>query len=181
MAAKESAAKRFRLCARLLDLAQLGLAEWLFGNIYEAVVKIPDRLTAEPFHDASTRISSGSMSVLGPGSPVRYYLPAAPITLASTLAAVIIGWASAGARRWLVVTAASTMSGVAITAYVVRRVNFRLFFAAEPPPPAERDALIRIWYRANVLRILATSGALLAAYRAKQVIIVPPDGRTRAH
>ena len=41
-----------------------------------------------------------------------------------------------------------------------------LFFSADPPSPAEREALIRIWYRVNVLRI--TAGALLAAYRASK-------------
>jgi hypothetical protein len=57
--------------ARLLDIAKLGYAQWLFGNIYESVVKIPERLATDP----------NRTSVLGPGSPLRYYAPVLPVTV----------------------------------------------------------------------------------------------------
>ncbi|BBZ73215.1 hypothetical protein MPRS_43080 [Mycobacterium paraseoulense] len=60
--------------SRLLGLAQLGHAHWLFGNIYEAVVKIPDRLAAEP-RPATREGGSPRSSLLAPGSPLRYSLP----------------------------------------------------------------------------------------------------------
>jgi hypothetical protein len=56
------------LTVRLLDVAQLGYAQWLFGNIYEAVVKIPERLAAER-RDSAAR--AGSSVILAPGSPLR--------------------------------------------------------------------------------------------------------------
>jgi hypothetical protein len=65
------------LTVRLLDVAQLGYAQWLFGNIYEAVVKIPERLAAERRDSAA---GPGSQAILAPGSPLRYYAPVAPIT-----------------------------------------------------------------------------------------------------
>src|SRR6476469_809687 len=40
--------------------------------------------------------------------------------------------------------------GAALTAYLVRNVNLKLFLAVAPPRPAERDALLRTWYRLNV-------------------------------
>jgi hypothetical protein len=40
-------------------------------------------------------------------------------------------------------------------------------FAATPPPPTERDALIATWYRLNRVRIAATAAALVAAHRAR--------------
>ncbi|GAA4534653.1 anthrone oxygenase family protein [Mycobacterium paraffinicum] len=153
----------------VLGLAQLGHAHWLFGNIYEAVVKIPDRLAAEP-RAAAPAGSSPRSSLLAPGSPLRYYAPAAPITVATTAAAVSKGWEIDDARRWLAVTAGCSIAGLGVTGYLIRAVNLAVMFATTPPPPEERDRLIRTWYRLNLVRIAAAGGALFAANRASQVI-----------
>jgi hypothetical protein len=163
IAARESS-RRLHLTARLLSLAKLGYAHWLFGNIYEAVVKIPERIATEPTPP----------SVLGAGSPVRYYAPGVPITLTTTAGALIAGWGIEGARRWLAMAAGCWISGLAITGYLVRRVNLKVMFAAKPPPKAERDALIEVWYRLNLVRIAAASAALFAAYRANAAIAKLP-------
>jgi hypothetical protein len=154
-----NAARRARRSAALLDLAQLAYAQWFFGNVYEAVVKIPDRLSAE---------LPDSRSILGPGSPVRYYLPAPPVALVGTLGAAINGLGNPRSQRWLTVSAGCGVAGAALTGYVVRKVNLKLFFGAEPPSPAERDALLRTWYRMNVLRAAAVAGAMFATQCAKQ-------------
>ncbi|HZU49893.1 MAG TPA: hypothetical protein VFA16_21955, partial [Mycobacterium sp.] len=130
-----------------------------FGNIYEAVVKMPERLAAQP-----------SPSVLGPGSPLRYYAPVAPITVAATVAALGAGWRVDGARWWLATTASCGISGLAISGYLIRRVNLTVIFPHRPPPPAECDALIASWYRLNLVRIAAAGGALFAAYRTHLVV-----------
>jgi Domain of unknown function (DUF1772) len=168
--ATQSAARRLALTAKLLDIAQLGQAQWLFGNIYEAVVRIPERLAIEASDRADGRVNADRTSVFGPGSPVRYYAPVAPVTLASTAAAVIAGWGSRAARRWLTITAGCSVAAVALTAYLIRAVNLKVMFAANPPPPAEREARIRLWYRLNIFRIATGGGALFAAHRAKQAI-----------
>lgn len=149
---------RSNVVIRLLDLAQLGQAQWLFGNIYEAVVKIPERLAAE----------ARPPSVLAPGSPVRYYAAAAPITVAATAAAVRQGWEIDEARRWLAATAGCSLTGLAVTGYLIRTVNLKVMFA--PAPPDQRDALIRTWHRLNLARIGVAGGALFAANRASRVI-----------
>jgi hypothetical protein len=158
-------ARQERLTTRLLDFAQLGHAHWLFGNIYEAVVKVPDRLAAE--HAARVSVDGRAASLFEAGSPVRYYVPAAPLTLAATFGAVITGWRTARTRRWLATAAASSMTGVAATAYLVRRVNLPLFFSADPPSPADRYDLVRTWHRVNLLRIAAAGVALYATHRAR--------------
>lgn len=158
---------RARRTAALLDLAQLAYAQWFFGNVYEAVVKIPDRLSAE-LPDSAPGTHGRSRSILGPGSPVRYYLPAPPVAVVSTVGAVVNGVGNPRSRRWLTVSAGCGVAGAALTGYVVRKVNLKLFFGAEPPPPAERDELLRTWYRVNVLRAAAVAGAMFAIQRAKQ-------------
>jgi hypothetical protein len=169
-----SPASLSRLAATFLDLAQLGHAHWLFGNLYEAVVKIPERLSTDAA-DSADDIIGRPASLLAPGSPVRYYAPVAPLTLATTVAALITGWQTVTARRWLATAAASTVFGAATTGYLIRNVNLTLFFAAQPPPPAERDALIRSWYRINILRTAAAGVALFGAYRARQASISACD------
>lgn len=151
---------RPNVVVRLLDLTQLGQAQWLFGNIYEAVVHIPERLAAQP----------RPSSVLAPGSPVRYYAAAAPITVAATAAAVSKGWEIDDARGWLAVTAGCSVTGLALTGYLIRTVNLPVMFADTAPPPDVRAARLRTWYRLNLVRIAAACGALIAANRASQVI-----------
>lgn len=61
---------RHRVAVGLLALAQVGHAQWFLGNLYEAIVKVPDLLAR---HDAgSNRDGKGALSPFGPGSPVRY-------------------------------------------------------------------------------------------------------------
>jgi hypothetical protein len=168
MAPTDPAARRAGLTPALLDLAQLGIAQWLFGNVYEAVVRIPERLSARNSDAPGTHGSALPRSVLGRGSPVRYYAPAAPITAATILTALVLSRQTRSIRRWLGTAAGCMILGSAITGYLVRTVNLKLFFGSEPVPAAERDALIRRWYRLNVLRTVATGAALFAAHRARQ-------------
>lgn len=71
-------------------------------------------------------------------------------------------------RRWLAVTVGCSAGAAATTAYLLRGVNLRLFYSTDPPSPAEREHLLRIWYHVNMLRIATAGGALLAAYRASK-------------
>ena len=115
--------------------------------------KIPEQLAIEASDQAGDRGNAGPTSVLGPGSPVRYYAPVAPVALASTAAAVIAGWGDRGARRWLTIEAGCSAAAVALTAYLV---------------PA-----VRLWHRINIVRIATAGGALLAARKAQRVIATP--------
>ena len=51
----------------------MGQVAWFIGNLYEAVVDMPQLLA-----DAQPQRRPGLMS---PGSPLRYYAPVAPLTL----------------------------------------------------------------------------------------------------
>ena len=109
-----------RVVARALGLAELGHAQWFFGNCYEAIVRVPDLLAEH------ARASEQAMSPIGSGSPVRYYIAAAPGTLPAIVVATIAGRRDRNGRPWLVTAAMCSIAGAGVTAYLVRTVNREL-------------------------------------------------------
>lgn len=137
---RRSALRRHRVTVALSTLAQLGYAHGFFGNLYEAVVRIPHRLAgAYDPEGADQRMQS----LFSRGSSVRYYLPGLPITVASTLGALLAGWGTRRDRLLLGAAAAFTMSAGTVTGYIVRTLNVKLFVASHPLTPAEHDRLLR--------------------------------------
>lgn len=151
---------RRRAAAAFLGIAGVGHAHWFFGNLYEAVVRVPHKL-------ASQRSTGSATSPFAPGSPLLYYVPALPATFPAALAALVFGWNNRESRSWLVGGAVCSLSGVAATAYLVRAVNLKLFFSAQSLTEEEQRALLRTWYRANVLRLVVSGGAWLAARQVR--------------
>lgn len=130
-----------------VHVVRLGLAHWLFGNLYEEVVHMPERL-------------GPSDRLLGTGSPVRYYLPAAPITLAAT---VITAVEPGGADRgWRLAVVGLTAAGGTLTGYVVRTVIVPLM-GNEALDDVTRARLARRWHRVNRVRIGLAAAALLTS------------------
>lgn len=157
-----SRSTRRRVAVALCGLAQLGHAHWFFGNLYEAIVKVPDRLALSVHTDVEQAVSP-----LGPGSPVRYYAAAAPATLPAVLAAGVFGWDDRNSRAMLAAAAGCSILGGAAGAYLVRAVNMRLFFDPQPLAEGERDTLLRTWYLVNGARLVVTGAAGLAAHKAR--------------
>lgn len=103
--------------------------------------------------------------LLAPGSPVRYYLPAAPVTLAVTLAAVARGWRHDTDRRALAAAAACSVTGAALTGYLVRTVILRIL-GDTPIGAEERRRLVARWHRVNRVRLMLVGGSSIALARA---------------
>lgn len=82
--------------------AELGRLQWFGGNLYEAAVNMPRLLV-----DAQSNRRPG---LLAAGSPLRYYLPAAPFTFIGSAAALTHDWRAGGDRRAIAVAAAGTAS-----------------------------------------------------------------------
>lgn len=140
-------------------MAELGQAHWLAGNVYEAMVDMP-RLLA----DARPNREPG---LLAAGSPLRYYLPVAPVTLAATATSLVGSWRSGGDRRAIATAAVGTASAAALTGYLVRVVNVRLLGSGNPLSVTERDQLVRTWHRGNLARLLVLAVAAGALRRAR--------------
>lgn len=147
---------RRRLAGVLLTVARVGQAQAFFGNVYEAVVKVPHTF-------ARDRVLAGRPA-LRPGSPTLYFVPAGPVTLVASAGALAAGGHD---RRWLAAAAAATATAGLLTAYVVTQVNNRLFLTEEPP--ADRDVLLRRWYRLNAVRAALLGAAWFASERARAV------------
>ena len=126
---------RPRLRVPLRTAAEVGLAHWFFGNLYEEVIGMPARIAEHPPPDGP----------FAPGSPVRYYLPAAPLTLAATFACVATGW---GRRRDRPALAAAGLL-------------LRLLDGVETDP-AERQRLVRHWHAVNRVRLPVVAAAAVA-------------------
>ncbi|MFP3461395.1 hypothetical protein R5O87_11135 [Arthrobacter globiformis] len=152
---------RSRLTEVSLAVAEFAHAHWFFGNLYEAVVKVPHRVAGSEDGPGLRR------SPLGPGSPGRYYAPLAPATFPAVALALAAGWNRPGSRPWLVTAAAASATGGAVTAYLLRSVNPPLFFGPQPPSEMRRNPLLARWYRVNALRLAASAVALAAIDRAR--------------
>ena len=156
-----SSGRRDLLTDRLLGVAEFSHAHWFFGNLYEALVKIPHRVAAaEPSRELPR-------SPFGAGSPGRYYAPIAPINAPAAIAALVAGWKQADSRPWLIVAAASSTTGAAATAYLLRSINPALFFSPQPLSEMRRNPLLKRWYRVHALRLAASAVALAAIHEAR--------------
>jgi hypothetical protein len=137
--------------ARLQTAARLGLAHWFFGNLYEEVVRMPARIAEQP-------VTGGPLAA---GSPVRYYLPAAPVTVATTLACVAAGWHRRADRPALAAAGLLTATGAALTGHLVRAVVLQLLDGTQSDP-AERRRLVEHWHRVNRVRLVVVAAAAVA-------------------
>lgn len=149
------------LADRLLGVAEFSHAHWFFGNLYEALVKIPHRVAAS---EASRELPR---TPFGAGSPGRYYAPIAPINAPAAIAALVAGWHHSNSRAWLIVAAASSTTGAAATAYLLRSINPDLFFSPHPLSEMRRKPLLKRWYQVHTLRLIASAAALAAIHQAR--------------
>lgn len=158
-----SSGRRETIADRLLGIAEFSHAHWFFGNLYEALVKIPHRVAAS---EASPELPR---SPFGAGSPGRYYAPIAPLNAPVAVAALVAGWKHSNSRGWLIVAALGSATGAAATAYLLRSINPRLFFSPHPLSEMRRKPLLTRWYRIHAIRLTASAIALVAIHRARTI------------
>ena len=132
---------RRRVLVIVLALAVLGHAHWFFGNLYEAVVLIP-QFAASP----QQRLPISAGGILVPGSPALYYAPLVPLTVPAALAAL-------------------SVSAALLGAYIITQLNFPLFY--EPGTGmAQLEDMLRRWALLNYVRVCLGGAALVVLFVA---------------
>ncbi|WP_433560243.1 anthrone oxygenase family protein [Pseudonocardia xinjiangensis] len=125
---------------------------------------MPDRLADQ--HDSANRPPRGGP--FGWGSPARYHVPAAPVVAGSALSALATARRRRDGQRAIGVAVASSLSATALTGYIIRTVNLRLFDDGPPIAADERQRLITRWHALNRVRLallaIATLGFEHAAW-----------------
>lgn len=138
-------------------VARLGQTAWFFGNLYEGVVGMPQLLAA-----ARSQRAAG---LVGPGSPVRYFAPVAPVAIGATTVSLVRGALADGDRRLITTTAVGMASAVAMTAYLVRSVNVHLLHSATRVTEADERRMVATWHMVNTVRLVALAVASIAFAR----------------
>ncbi len=137
--------------------AQLGQAAWLIGNLYEGLVGMPQLLA-----DARPRRSPG---LLTSGSPVRYYVPVAPLALGATGVTLVQSWRSGGDRLLIAVTGTAVAAALALSGYLIQTVNRPLISGTGRLSEADEHRLVSTWHRVNAVRLMALAAATVASSR----------------
>ena len=161
----------------LLPAAAAGLAHWFFGNLYEAVVLRPNAQAAMAADEnPGTRLFAHA-------SPIRYYIPASPLTTLTTTAAYLAGRRGDTARtRWLAVAAASTLGATALTGVIVTRVNVGLYVGEARQTDREQMLITaRFGTTLGALRLLSTAIALAATAQAYRLTVGANAADPTAH
>ena len=135
--------------------AQLGQAAWLIGKLYEGLVGMPQLLA-----DARPARFPGLLTA---GSPVRYYLPVAPLALGAHGVALLQSWRTGGDRRLIAAAGTSVASALALSGYLVQTVNRPLLSGTGPLSEADRHRLVSTWHRVNAVRLIALAAATAAS------------------
>ena len=137
----------------LRSMARAAVAHWFFGNLYEEVVGVPELVAATP-----------PGGVLAWGSPARYYLLVAPVTVGS-----VVALAAPERTPRATFAAACTIAGAALTGPLVRGVVLDLLHGRVEPD--EQDRLVRTWHRVNRVRLTLVGAAAVA-------LVTPPPRRS---
>jgi hypothetical protein len=135
------------------------LAQWFFGNLYEAVVFVPNLM---PFFELTSQ-SGEALFKSKKRSPIVYYVPGGllAVVLAPTLAAISLGEGRPG-TAYIFASCGLLFVGLGITFYVVRGINLDLFFKPQSDLNRTRK-LLHAWTVLNYVRLTVAAASLIAA------------------
>ena len=137
-------------------VARFARAAWFFGNAYEGAVGVPQLIASANRH----------ASVLGTGSPLRYFAPVGPAAVGGTAAVLVRSWHTGADRRAVVAATATSAAAVGLSAYLIRSINIPLL-KGEADEEA-RPRLVSRWHQGNAVRLclLAATEVLMRRLEA---------------
>lgn len=144
----------------LMYFTVFGIAMWFFGNLYEAVVIGPNIAgdTKEQLRafQQFTEVTN----------PVYYYIPLTQIAAVTLIVWFVRTPWRAPEKRSLFIAALAEITAVALSIYIITKLNMTLFFGSLGETPDELHRLALQWNLLNLVRVGVTALALVFALGA---------------
>lgn len=150
-----------RFLRRLLLISLIGIAWWLFGNLYEAIVIAPNLL-----HDTLSRTDHWRQFFIT-ANPVFYYIPFVPVVIICLIIAALgAPVTQVRLRKRLQWAAAYALVAVLVSAYIIIQINLKLFYGDLTEHAESIPSLGLYWNLLNILRLLLLGMSLRYVFRA---------------
>lgn len=144
----------------LMYFTVFGIAMWFFGNLYEAVVIGPNIAgdTKEQLRafQQFTEVTN----------PVYYYIPLTQIAAVTLIVWFVRTPWRAPEKRSLFIASLAEITAVALSIYIITKLNMTLFFGSLGETPEELHRLALQWNLLNLVRVGVTALALVFALGA---------------
>ncbi|BAX96064.1 hypothetical protein MSTE_00725 [Mycobacteroides stephanolepidis] len=144
----------------LMYFTVFGIAMWFFGNLYEAVVIGPNIAgdTKEQLRafQQFTEVTN----------PVYYYIPLTQIAAVTLIVWFVRTPWRAPEKRSLLIATLAEIAAVALSIYIITKLNMTLFFGSLGETPEELHRLALQWNLLNLTRVGVTALALVFALGA---------------
>jgi hypothetical protein len=98
-------------------------------------------------------------------NPVLFYVPIGPTVVVTSIVNLLVSWREPGQRATAAGAAGCVLVAILLTAWLVARVNVRLFFGPVMNDPLEAQSLARQWLVLNAIRMLLVSVAVFLVRR----------------
>lgn len=144
----------------LMYFTVFGIAMWFFGNLYEAVVIGPNIAG-----DTKEQLRAFQQFTVVT-NPVYYYIPLTQIAAVTLIVWFVRTPWRAPEKRSLCIASAAEIAAVALSIYIIVKLNMTLFFGSLGETPDELHRLALQWNLLNLVRVGVTALALVFALGA---------------
>ncbi|OHU70594.1 hypothetical protein BKG86_12445 [Mycobacteroides chelonae] len=144
----------------LMYFTVFGIAMWFFGNLYEAVVIGPNIAG-----DTKEQLRAFQQFTVVT-NPVYYYIPLTQIAAVTLIVWFVRTPWRAPEKRSLFIASAAEIAAVALSIYIIVKLNMTLFFGSLGETPDELHRLALQWNLLNLIRVGVTALALVFALGA---------------
>ncbi|KRQ30557.1 MULTISPECIES: anthrone oxygenase family protein [Mycobacteroides] len=144
----------------LMYFTVFGIAMWFFGNLYEAVVIGPNIAG-----DTKEQLRAFQQFTVVT-NPVYYYIPLTQIAAVTLIVWFVRTPWGAPEKRSLFIASLAEIAAVALSIYIIVKLNMTLFFGSLGETPDELHRLALQWNLLNLIRVGVTALALVFALGA---------------
>lgn len=134
---------------RILLFSLFGITMWFFGNLYEAIVIVPNMLTN------SILKAKLWQDFFETTNPAYFYIPFSPIAVLTTLFLYIkTPKKNTTLKRKLKLSTIFGLIALGLGIVIITQINLKLFFGEVEKISASAHYLAVLWNILNVIRVL---------------------------